>query len=334
MEILSPFVIRRSCRPARRLVGQRGGRPGALGSCWRFFRHLAIRCPDGRPDALSVGSGVAPALSGAAVCFPSSGAAAGFPLAQTFWATDPATTTILTRMTTRHAAAWQATVSDDSEPFARAANDRPPAGAGRTSRRRALGRASLARAIGDSSRIRLARLHLPDLPDPRPTALRRLAWELERRTSLIAVPDPIALAPSSPELFRYPLVLLSGDRAFSLLPEAEVARLRRFLTFGGCCWLIRPRSRWWRFRRVGAQAAGACPAGDMPARVPDEHVLWKSFYVLHGVAGRVLAAPYLEGWNATAAWRSSTRKTMCVGPWRATGTVAGSTTCPGRRGTA
>ena len=123
------------------------------------------------------------------------------------------------------------------------------------------GRVGLARAIGDSSRIRLARLHLPDLPDPRPTALRRLAWELERRTSLIAVPDPIALAPASPELFRYPLILLSGDRAFSLPAEVEMARLRRFLTFGGCLLVDSAEGRAGRrFRRVGAQAAGACPA--------------------------------------------------------------------------
>jgi hypothetical protein len=159
-----------------------------------------------------------------------------------------------------------------------------------------LGRAGIARAIGDSSRIRLARLHLPDLPDPRPTALRRLAWELERRTSLIAVPDPVTVAPASPELFHYPLVLLSGDRAFSLPSEAEIARLRRFLTLGGCLLIDSAEGR----------AGGAFDAsvrkllaqvlpGDMPARVPDDHVLWKSFYILRSAAGRLLAAPYLEG---------------------------------------
>ena len=35
--------------------------------------------------------------------------------------------------------------------------------------------------------------------------------------------------------------------------------------------------------------------GELPARIPDEHVLWKSFYVLHGAPGRILAAPYIEG---------------------------------------
>ena len=190
-----------------------------------------------------------------------------------------------------------------------------------------LGRSGLLRAIGDSSRIRLARLHLPDLPDPRPTALRRLAWELERRTSLIAVPDPVALALASPELFHYPLVLLSGDRAFSLPSEAEVARLRRFLTFGGCLLVDSAEGRaGGAFDASVRQLLARVLPGDMQARVPDEHVLWKSFYILHGWPAACWPRPTSKAWNAIAVWRSSTRKTICAAPWRATGTVAGSTT--------
>src|SRR5450631_550202 len=72
-----------------------------------------------------------------------------------------------------------------------------------------------ARALGDLSKFRFLRLRFPDLPDPRPSALRRLAWELERRTSLVTTPDPIELPLASPELFRYPLCVLSGDRGFA-----------------------------------------------------------------------------------------------------------------------
>jgi Domain of unknown function (DUF4159) len=87
-----------------------------------------------------------------------------------------------------------------------------------------------ARAIGDKSKLRFARLHLPDLPNPRPTALRRLAWEIERRTSLVALPDPVELRATDPELFRHPFLLLSGDRGFAPPPDNEVVRLRRYLT--------------------------------------------------------------------------------------------------------
>jgi hypothetical protein len=156
------------------------------------------------------------------------------------------------------------------------------------------GRAAL--AMGDSSRIRLARLHLPDLPDPRPTALRRLAWELERRTSLLAVPDPVAVAPASPELFRYPLILLSGDRAFPLPSDTEIARLRRYLTLGGSLLVDSAEGRaGGAFDASVRKLLASVLPGDVPVRVAEDHVLWKSFYVLQSPAGRLVAAPYLEG---------------------------------------
>ena len=150
-------------------------------------------------------------------------------------------------------------------------------------------------AMGELSKLRLLRLRFPDLPDPRPSALRRLAWELERRTSLITVPDPALLSIASPELFRYPLAFLSGDRAFAMPSEADTVRLRRYLTFGGCLLIDSAEGR------AGGSFDGAVRKllarvlpGDLPHPVPGDHVLWKSFYVLGGPAGRVLASPVLE----------------------------------------
>jgi hypothetical protein len=150
-------------------------------------------------------------------------------------------------------------------------------------------------AIGDRSKIRFARLHLPDLPNPRPSALRRLSFELERRTSLVTLLDPIDVRATDPELFRYPFLVLSGDRSFAPPTEAEVIRLRRFLTFGGFLLIDSAEGRAGggfddSVRRLLARVL----PGDLPAPVPPEHVLWKSFYVLHAPAGRILAAPYVE----------------------------------------
>jgi hypothetical protein len=153
-----------------------------------------------------------------------------------------------------------------------------------------------AHAIGDRSLFRFARLALPGLPDPRPTGLRRLAWELVRRTSLVTASDPVELRPTDPSLFRYPFLVLSGDRGFALPPEAEIARLRRHIAYGG--FLLSDSSEGRAgggfdesVRRLLAQML----PGELPARIPDEHVLWKSFYVLHGAPGRIMAAPYVEG---------------------------------------
>jgi len=154
----------------------------------------------------------------------------------------------------------------------------------------------LARALGELSRFRLLRLRLSGLPDARPTALRRLSWELERRTSLVTLPDPIELPIASPDLFRFPLCLLSGDRAFALPPAADIMRLRRYLTFGGCLWIDSAEGRAGgafdeSVRRLLAQVL----PGDLPKPVPDEHVLWRSFYILHDAPGRLQVAARLEG---------------------------------------
>jgi hypothetical protein len=159
-----------------------------------------------------------------------------------------------------------------------------------------LGGPRRAAAIGDHALFRFARLNLPGLPDPRPTALRRLAWELVRRTSLVTASDPAEPRLNDPQLFRHPFLVLSGDRGFALPSEAEIARLRRHITYGGFLLIDSAEGRAGggfdeSVRRLLAQTL----PGELPARIAGEHVLWKSFYVLHGAPGRILAAPYVEG---------------------------------------
>jgi len=159
-----------------------------------------------------------------------------------------------------------------------------------------LGRPRPAHAIGDRSLLRFGRVALPGLPDPRPTAWKRLAWELVRRTSLVTASDTSDLRLADPALFRHPFLILSGDRSFALPPDADIARLRRHITYGGFLLIDSAEGRAGggfdeSVRRLLAQAL----PGELPARIPDEHVLWKSFYVLHGAPGRILAAPYVEG---------------------------------------
>jgi len=153
-----------------------------------------------------------------------------------------------------------------------------------------------AHAIGDRSLLRFARIALPGLPDPRPTAWKRLAWELVRRTSLSTASDASEVRLSDPNLFRYPFLVLSGDRRFTLPSEADIARLRRHITYGGFLLIDSAEGRAGggfdeSMRRLLAQTL----PGDLPIRIPDSHVLWKSFYVLRSAPGRIIATPLLEG---------------------------------------
>src|SRR3569623_2052354 len=93
----------------------------------------------------------------------------------------------------------------------------PPPPGGRPSRRTLLAAAAgamtaalprPARASGDKSNLEFARLVLPGLPAPRPSALRRLAWEVVRRTSIVTSSETPELHPGDPALFRPPFLVV------------------------------------------------------------------------------------------------------------------------------
>src|SRR5436305_910282 len=90
-----------------------------------------------------------------------------------------------------------------------------------------------ARAFGDAARLVFAQARHGGRWDPRPGGVSRLAWEIARRTSIETSPVPHPLGLADPDLFRYPLVTLSGDGGFPLPGEAELSALRRYLSYGG-----------------------------------------------------------------------------------------------------
>ena len=153
-------------------------------------------------------------------------------------------------------------------------------------------------AIGPGSRFRFGHLQLGASWNPRPTALRRMAWEIEKRTAIDVELEPIALPLKSDKLHEYPFLYLAGDRAIELPPPAEVEALRRFLTFGG-------------FLMIDSAEGASDGAFDQSVRklmaavfprpatglelVPTDHVVYKSFYLLDRPLGRVAVSGALEG---------------------------------------
>ncbi len=132
--------------------------------------------------------------------------------------------------------------------------------------------------------------------DPRPNALRRVLWEVSQRTSIEVDLETVPLEPHDPNIFRFPLLYWGGSGGFPPISEDAVRLLRRHLTYGGM--LI-------------ADSADADPGGAFDTsmrrelgrvfprveltRIPNEHVIYKSFYLVDHQAGRILRAPYLEG---------------------------------------
>jgi hypothetical protein len=165
----------------------------------------------------------------------------------------------------------------------------------------ALGLAALlpkqARALGPSSKLRLANLlYAGQNPVPRPNGLRRLAWELDKRTSIDVMLDPISLRASDRALFECPFVCLGGDRAFEVFPPADLDRLRTFLTYGGFLLVdsADPRPGGGFDQSVRALTASLFPKRPLFRLKPD-HTIGKSFYLLEQPVGRVTSVPHLEG---------------------------------------
>jgi hypothetical protein len=170
--------------------------------------------------------------------------------------------------------------------------------------RRGLLRAALAGALawplragafGDAARLTFALLRHGGRWDPRPDALPRLAWEVAKRTSIETSPVVKAIAPSDPELFRYPFAVLASDAAVPPLANAEVGALRRYLSYGGFL-LVDDSSAQsgGPFEQSARELlARVLPAGKL-SRVPRAHVLYKSFYLLEGPTGRTASRPDLE----------------------------------------
>ncbi|HZR11365.1 MAG TPA: DUF4159 domain-containing protein [Myxococcales bacterium] len=153
--------------------------------------------------------------------------------------------------------------------------------------RRALG-------FGDAARLTFAQVRHAGRWDPRPDGLSRLAWEISKRTSIETSPavKPIGLA--DPDLFRYPFSVLSSDQAFPAPAENEVAELRRYLSYGGFLFVDdASATRGGSFEQSARQLVSRIVPGAQLTRVPRDHVIYKSFYLLDGPAGRLSATPDL-----------------------------------------
>ena len=156
--------------------------------------------------------------------------------------------------------------------------------------------ASRAGAFGEQARLQFAQVRHGGRWDPRPDGLARLAWEISKRTSIETTPIVKPMGLADPDLFRYPFAVLSSDGGFPAPADNEVAELRRYLSYGGFL-LIDDASgqRGGPFEQSARRLVSRVVAGAQLARIPREHVLYKSFYLLDGPAGRVAVTPDLEG---------------------------------------
>ena len=151
-----------------------------------------------------------------------------------------------------------------------------------------------ASAFGDGSRFIPAVAQHGGRWDSRLSGLRRIAWELQRRTSVEVVAEarPLGLGV---RLFDYPFLYFGGEGDFPPLGASELETLRRYLTYGG--FLLADANDGSSgtgfdaaFRREMARVLPASPLQPLPST----HVVFKTFYLLDAAPGRLFTHPQLS----------------------------------------
>jgi Domain of unknown function (DUF4159) len=150
-------------------------------------------------------------------------------------------------------------------------------------------------AIPDVSKLVIGHVQHGGSWNPRPSALRRLAWELARRTSIEPATAAKVVRLGDAGLHETPFLYLAGAGGMPPLSEAERAALRRFLQYGGSLLVdAADGSDGDGFdAAVRRELAKVLPSSPLEP-VPREHVIHKSFYLLDRQGGRLLVKPWLE----------------------------------------
>jgi hypothetical protein len=159
----------------------------------------------------------------------------------------------------------------------------------------ALALPSRARALPDASKLVIGHVQHGGNWNPRPSALRRLAWELARRTSIEPAAAAKVVRLGDPGLHETPFLYLAGAGGIPPFREPERAALRRFLQYGGFLLVdAADGSDGSGFdAAVRRELASVLPASPLEP-VSRDHVIQKTFYLLDHQGGRLLVKPWVE----------------------------------------
>lgn len=152
-------------------------------------------------------------------------------------------------------------------------------------------------------RLVWTQLKLGEGSDPYPTAHAEALNQLATVTSVLTFADKRLIAPKDPQLFYSPFVVLAGRVAPPELDDEDARRLRSYLTAGGVLWIEDASGsaesafdRW-----VRRTLPRILPESEL-APLPADHVIYRTFYLLRGPAGRAMVRGSLEG----VAWAGRT----------------------------
>jgi len=155
--------------------------------------------------------------------------------------------------------------------------------------------APVARALSSQMGVDIRRVRVGSFnEDARPTAAQRLAWEIRKRTSIETVLEPSSVRLDDPSIFKSPFLYWAGDRAFPALSAAELTGLRRFVEYGGFVLIDDAAPETQGFDESVRRALSRAFPSQKLAKLPRDHTLFRSFYLLDRPLGRVAEPSFVE----------------------------------------
>lgn len=132
--------------------------------------------------------------------------------------------------------------------------------------------------------------------DPYPSAAGQFIREIEQMTSVEVEAARREVAVADQRLFSFPFLCVSGLREFAPFTPPEVERLRTWIEAGGTLFADDAAGTpGYGFDAAMRRELARVVPGARLERLPAEHTVFKSFFLVRTVAGARVVSPFLEG---------------------------------------
>jgi len=136
---------------------------------------------------------------------------------------------------------------------------------------------------------------------PRPSALRRLSWEIHKRTAANMGLEPAVVSLKPRELASSPFLYLAGDRPFTMPGQEPLDALARFIRYGGFLLIDTAHTTDGDsagFIKSASEMVKALQLSSKPglkiSPLDPGHVIYRSFYMIKRPEGRVRGPDHMQ----------------------------------------
>lgn len=129
----------------------------------------------------------------------------------------------------------------------------------------------------------------------RENALRKIMFEVNRRTSISCSKEPATVNADDTAIFNYPFLTISGDRALPEFSQLSIARLRRFINKGGFIFADSSEEKSDEFYNSIVKLMNQIIPNSEFVTLDENNVIYKTFYMLTKSYGRLKKKDFFEG---------------------------------------